>query len=78
MAISYEQFLELSNCEVVAGNLIVGVQATRKIVGTNLDGTFILNDDGLALAASFETPPAVEKPARRSKKIDDAEDSAAV
>lgn len=73
MALSYEQFVEMSGCEVVAGNLIVGIQSTRKIVGTNLDGTFILNEEGLALAADLEAAAAApaEKTARR-KKADDA------
>jgi hypothetical protein len=72
MALTYEQFLEMSGCEVVCGNLIVGIQSTRKVVGSVLDGTFNLNEDGLALAAELEAAATADKPARRTKKADEA------
>lgn len=67
MALSYEQFIEMSGCEVVAGNLIVGQMADRRIVGSILDGTFQLNEDGHALAAELEAGTPAEKATRRKK-----------
>jgi hypothetical protein len=72
MALTYEQFVELSGCEIVCGNLIVGQMAQRKVVGTNLDGTFVLNDDGIALAAELEAGTASAEKAPRRKKADAA------
>lgn len=70
MAISPEKFIELTGAEMVCGNLIVGAQATRRIVGTLMDGTFLLNDEGHALMAELD---AAEKPAKGRKKAADAE-----
>lgn len=57
MALSFEKFMELSGADLVAGNIIVGVMADRKKVGTlGDDGVFNLNDDGKALAEELETP----------------------
>lgn len=72
MPLSYEQFVELSGCEVVAGNLIVGQLADRRIVGSVLDGTFQLNEDGHALAAELEAGVPAEKAARRKKAAEPA------
>lgn len=72
MAISPEKFMELTGAEMVCGNLIVGAQATRRIVGTVMDGTFLLNDEGHALMAELDA--AQEKPATRRKKSADAAD----
>lgn len=71
MALSPEKFMELTGAEMVCGNLIVGAQATRRIVGTMMDGTFLLNDEGHALMAELDA--AQEKPAARRKKAADAE-----
>ena len=54
MALSFEQFVEATGAEVVAGNIIVGVLADRKIVGTYTD-TFNLNEAGQAMAAEIES-----------------------
>lgn len=55
MALSFEKFMELSGADLVAGNIIVGVMADRKKVGTlGDDGVFNLNDDGKALAEELE------------------------
>ena len=55
MALSYEEFVKATGAEVVAGNLIVGIMANRKIVGSILDGSFTLNDEGRALADEIES-----------------------
>jgi hypothetical protein len=70
MALTYEQFLELSGAEVVCGNLIVGQLAERKIVGSVLDGTFQLNEAGQELSAELEAGTATK--GGRRKKADDA------
>ena len=67
MALSYEQFMELSGAELCAGNIIVGIMADRKKVGTlGDDGVFKLNDEGKALAEELEIPPA-ERASRKKK-----------
>ena len=72
MAISFEQFMEATGAELVAGNIIVGVMANRKKVGSlDDDGVFNLNDDGKALADEIETPSG--KKATKSKKAEAAE-----
>lgn len=69
MALSFEKFMEASGAELCGGNIIVGIMAERKKVGTlNDDGLFNLNDDGKALAEELEATPA-EK-AARTKKAD--------
>lgn len=57
MAMNYEQFMQASGAELVAGNIIVGIMGSRKIVGTN-DDTFNLNEDGQALMAELEAAAA--------------------
>lgn len=72
MAISYERFVELTGCEVVAGNLISGTQSGRKLLGTNIDGTFELTEEGqAALAKLEEAPEPAEKPVSRRKKAEE-------
>lgn len=72
MALTLEQFMEATGAELVAGNLVVGNMAGRKIVGT-YDGTFNLNEDGLAMAAELEEGA----PKRTRKKAADAAEDAA-
>lgn len=72
MALSFEKFMELSGADLVAGNIIVGIMADRKKVGTlGDDGVFNLNDDGKALAEELEAPKAAKAP--KAKKADTAE-----
>jgi hypothetical protein len=68
MAISFEQFMEATGADLVAGNIIVGAMADRKKVGSlDDDGVFNLNDDGKALAEEIE---AGGKKATKSKKAE--------
>ena len=53
MAISLKEFIEVTNAEVVGGQLIVGERADRKFVG-NADGTFTLNEEGQLIADQIE------------------------
>ena len=72
MALSFEKFMELSGADLVAGNIIVGVMADRKKVGTlGDDGVFNLNDDGKALAEELEAPKVAKAP--KSKKAESAD-----
>ena len=75
MALSFEKFMELSGADLVAGNLIVGIMADRKKVGTlGDDGVFNLNDEGKALAEELEAAPAEKAPkATRAKKTESAD-----
>jgi len=70
MALSYEQFMEATGAELVAGNIIVGIMSERKKVGAlGDDGVFSLNDDGKALVEQIEAAPA-EKATRGRKKAE--------
>ena len=67
MALSYEEFMSASGADLVAGNIIIGVMADRKKLGSLSDeGVFNLNEEGLALATELEAA-AAGKPARRKK-----------
>ena len=73
MAISFEQFMEATGAELVAGNIIVGVMATRKKVGSlDDDGVFNLNDDGKALAEEIETASGEKTTKAKKSKAADA------
>jgi hypothetical protein len=74
MAMTIEEFVEKSGGEVVAGNIIVGVMSTRKIVGVIENGTFNLNADGQAILAALEAgkPDAAAARAPRKKATDTA------
>jgi hypothetical protein len=68
MAISFDQFMEATGADLVAGNIIVGAMADRKKVGSlDDDGVFNLNDDGKALAEEIE---AGGKKATKAKKAE--------
>jgi len=77
MAISFEQFMEATGAELVAGNIIVGMTTNRKKVGSlDDDGVFNLNDDGKAMAEELEASGG--KKATKSKKAEaPAEDAPA-
>jgi len=68
MAIGFDQFMEATGAELVAGNIIVGIMGSRKKVGSlDDDGVFNLNDDGKALADEVE---AGGKKATKAKKAE--------
>lgn len=68
MAMSFEQFMEASGAEYVAGNIIRGIMADRKIIGTYDGGKFQLNEDGQLLLEELEADIAGQpRPARRRK-----------
>ena len=54
MAITLEKFIKVTNAEEVAGNVIIGVMADRKIVGSVVDGVFSFNDDGKQIIEEIE------------------------
>lgn len=61
--------MEATGAELVAGNLIHGMMAERKKVGSlGDDGVFNLNDAGKALMEAVEVEPA--KKATRAKKAE--------
>ena len=69
MAISFEQFMEATGAELVAGNIIVGIMGDRKKVGSlNDEGVFNLNDDGKVLADEVEASGG--KKTTKAKKAD--------
>lgn len=54
MAITLEKFIKVTNAEEVAGNVIIGIMADRKIVGSVTDGVFSFNDDGKKIIEEIE------------------------
>jgi hypothetical protein len=53
MAMTFDQFMEASGAESVAGNIIHGVMADRKFLGT-YDGVFQLNEAGQTMLEELE------------------------
>ena len=74
MAMTLEEFVKRTGAEEVAGNIIVGVMAERKIIGTVADGTFNLNADGQIILQALEAgdPKAAERRAPRKKATETA------
>ena len=71
MAITLEDFVKQTNAEEVAGNIIIGIMATRRIVAKIENGSFNLNEEGQKIVAEIEAgtfnvaelAPVVDKPA---------------
>ena len=74
MAMTIEEFVEKSGAEVVAGNVIVGITDTRKIVGSIENGSFNLNEDGQAILKALEEnkPDAASVRAPKKRPTDSA------
>ena len=74
MAMTIEEFVEKSDAEVVAGNVIVGITDTRKIVGVIENGSFNLNEDGQAILKALEEnkPNASAARAPKNRPTDSA------
>ena len=75
MAITVAEFVAKTGAEEVAGNIILGAMADRKIVGSVTDGVFSFNDEGKKIIEELEAGTygeAVEevkevKPAAKAK-----------
>lgn len=61
MAVSLEEFIEISGAEVCGDRLIVGQMAERRFVGDLTEGVFSLNDEGKAIVADYEAKREAEK-----------------
>lgn len=73
MALNFEQFMEATGAELVAGNIIVGLMANRKKVGAlSDDGVFNLNDEGKALADEVEAGAPKKKKSKADEPTIDA------
>jgi hypothetical protein len=72
MAMTFDDFMAASGAEFVAGNIIHGVMADRKILGT-YDGVFQLNEAGQAMQAELEAAERAETPKRGRAKAEKAE-----
>jgi hypothetical protein len=64
MAMTFDQFMEASGAEFVAGNIIHGIMADRKILGT-YDGVFQLNEAGQAMLEELEAAESTTTSAPR-------------
>ena len=69
MAMTFDQFMEASGAEFVAGNIINGIMADRKFLGT-YDGVFQLNEAGQAMLEELEATESVSTPRRGRPKAE--------
>ena len=69
MAMTFDQFMEASGAEFVAGNIIHGIMADRKFLGT-YDGVFQLNEAGQAMLEELEATESVSAPRRGRPKAE--------
>ncbi len=68
MALSREEIIEKTGCEVVCGQLLVGIGPTRKMIGLTVDGEFKLTADGEEYLAALDAQPEVKSTRGRKKK----------
>jgi len=73
MAMTFDQFMEASGAEFVAGNIIHGVMAERKFLGT-YDGVFQLNEAGQAMLEKLEAVEDTSAPRRGRPKAEKSAD----
>jgi hypothetical protein len=69
MAMTFDDFMEASGAEFVAGNIIHGIMADRKFLGT-YDGVFQLNEAGQAMLEQLEAAAKVGTPKRGRPKAE--------
>lgn len=62
MAMSVEEFIKATGAEVVADNLIIGIMADRKKIGSIEGGVLNLTADGNALMLELEAAPKRGRP----------------
>ncbi|MFZ9326477.1 MAG: hypothetical protein ACO24H_03320 [Polynucleobacter sp.] len=67
MAMSVEQFIEKTKCEVVCDQMIVGFGPKRKMIGYVKEGTFTITDEGHEYLAELDAP-AVEETEDKPKR----------
>jgi hypothetical protein len=76
MAMTFDDFMEASGAEFVAGNIIHGIMADRKILGT-YDGVFQLNEAGQAMLEELEAAERAGTPKRGRPKAEKPVEQAA-
>lgn len=69
MAMTFDQFMEASGAEFVAGNIIHGIMGDRKFLGT-YDGVFQLNEAGQAMLEKLEAAEDTSAPRRGRPKAE--------
>jgi len=62
-----DEIIEKTGCEVVCGQLLVGIGPTRKMIGLTKDGEFIITPEGEEYLSSLEAT-TVEKVTRGRRK----------
>jgi len=67
MAMSVEQFIEKTKCELVCDQMIVGFGPKRKMIGYVKEGTFTITDEGHEYLAELDAP-AVEETEDKPKR----------
>jgi len=79
MAMSVEQFIEKTKCELVCDQMIVGFGPKRKMIGYVKEGTFTITDEGHEYLAELDAPAVEEtedKPKRRRPRKEVTDESA--
>lgn len=59
MAMTTQEFIEKTGCEITGGNLIIGEQANRVKLGYIGKGTLDLSEFGAALMEAMQVPGTV-------------------
>lgn len=78
MAMSVEQFIEKTKCELVCDQMIVGFGPKRKMIGYVKDGTFTITDEGHEYLAELDAPATEEtedKPKRGRPRKETTDES---
>lgn len=65
MAMSYQDYIQKTGCQLVADQLISGFPH-HKLLGSIADGSFTLTEDGQALLEQLDAP--AEAPAKTTRK----------
>ena len=70
MAMTYQEYIQKTGCQLVADQLVSGFPH-HKLLGSIREGAFTLTEDGQEYLAQFEAAPVAEdvepKPRRRRK-----------
>lgn len=75
MAMTYQEYIQKTGCQLVADQLVSGFPH-HKLLGSIRDGAFTLTEDGQEYLAQFEAAPVVEdaEPKTRRRRKADVEE----
>jgi hypothetical protein len=75
MAMTYQEYIQKTGCQLVADQLVSGFPH-HKLLGSIREGAFTLTEDGQEYLAQFEAAPVAEdvEPKTRRRRKADAEE----